>query len=212
MSQITKIDLGVPVLKDSIDLGSLNYVDWSDLGWDAGYSTFDIPGSEIEDYLHQDLVDLLEFELDFLVERLSIMKLSPGFQTCTYVGDIVSPLIQFNLSQGILFQSCDPTGYTLVKTTKSPQADNSSWGKLILRPGMTDNDDPQEYLKPGQMGLGDQIYQPLATFDDDSIVFSNTECRSLVNTGSNDGFVAHLSILLPEMPGVIAAIQPYVIL
>jgi hypothetical protein len=210
-----KINLGVPVLKSTVDLTALPYLNWQDYGWGPGISSAEFYGTEALNYLHEDLLNLLQGSVIFPITSLFVLKYAPGIQTPIYRGSNSATLLCFKPESGIVTQEINGTGYDFVNGnlvgSGIPYSNPDAWGSFIVRPGTTDNTNTENLLKPGQVGLGGETCLPVSTSDDTEVYFVNNQCRSDLNTSSEYRHIVQLAIWNLNPEEVAYRLQPYLV-
>lgn len=212
MPQITKINLGVPLIKTGVDVATIAYRQPSEFGWEPGWETFEIISPE--DYLHPDLISLFNgFSIPYYarLNRLApnyqfpIVQAKPGF-VHTQLGFILS-------GQGET-QIFDLAGYSTgsIENTPYPYYDPDFNAEFLMKPGATNTADPTSYLKSGDVGLGGSIVAPVEVSTDTSIKFSYDVQHSAKNTSATDSLYSLVLVTYNVSKEYVdSALLPYVV-
>lgn len=186
MPQITKINLGVQLIKTGVDVTTITYRQPSEFGWEPGWEPFEIMNPE--DYLHPDLINLFNgFSIPY---HARLNRIAPNYQFPVIDSRTDSVHIQlgFVLSGQAETQIFDLVGYSTGSTGSSPYPyyDPVHNVKFLMKPGTTDTADPLNYLKPGDIGIGGTSVAPIEISTHDSTMIDVRSQYASKNTSVTD--------------------------
>ena len=212
MPQITKIDLGVPLIKAGVDVAAISYRQPSEFGWEPGWETFEV--ISLEDYLHPDLINLFNGLSIPYYARLN--RLAPGYQFPIAQGKpgFVHTHLGFVLSGQVEAQIFDLAGYSTgsIESSPYPYYDPDFNVEFLMKPGATNASDPASYLKPGDIGLGGTAVAPTEVASHQYYMFPTSAQNAHKNTSTAD-YLYSLSLITYNVSKeyVDSALLPYVV-
>jgi hypothetical protein len=211
MPQITKLDLGVSLIKDGVDITTIPYRSPSEFGWEPGWEPFEV--LNLGDYLHQDLIDLLGSLGIPYMARLN--RVAPGFQyPVAGVRPGPDPVhIAFSLIGSGKVEIFDLVGYNTGSILSSPYpvTDPDFKAEYLMKPGTVDGTNPLNYLKPGDIGLDGNPVVSIESSTYPSVMFGAVR-HSLKNTSLTDyGYGLFLVTYNVTKEYVQSALLPYVV-
>lgn len=212
MPQITKLDLGVSLIKDGVDITTIPYRSPSEFGWEPGWEPFEV--LNLGDYLHQDLIDLLgSLGIPYMARlnryapgyQMPIVQVKPGF---------VHTFLGFVLSGNGETQKFDLEGYASANPPQSPfpVLDPDFNAEFLMKPGTSDTNNVANYLKAGDTGLNGSIVAPTETSNYPSVMYTSDVQHSAKNTSVTENMYSLVLVTYDVTKEYVqSALLPYVV-